>query len=216
AGGHDPRRGGRSHGRRRKRRGRRGRMSEIFGWLHKDNREILDALIKRYQIRTVAEIGSFLGQSAVWFAERVDRVYCIDPWLENATQESENNLMWTLDALKLPRDFFSLFCTNVEAAGVKDKVTPIRGLSKDVAGQLPECDLVYIDGDHTYLGCKRDIEMYRDKARVVLCGDDYQTRLERDGSPCFGVIEAVNEMLPEAQHQGGFWWWTKAPEEKQV
>ena len=28
-------------------------------------------------------------------------------------------------------------------------------------------------------------------------GDDYQARLERNGSPCFGVIEAVDEMLPE-------------------
>ena len=158
------------------------------------------------------EIGSFLGLSAVWFAQRVEQVYCIDTWFEGATYASENNLVGTLRRWDLPRDFFHLFRDNVMRCGVWHKITPVKGHSRYVSGEVPVCDLVYIDGDHSYEGCKSDITWYRDKARVCICGDDYTERIETDGTgkhKAFGVIEAVNEMLPDAQHVGPFWWWVR-------
>ena len=184
----------------------------IAGWFARENRIELGRLICRHQIKTVVEIGSFLGLSAVWFAQRVEHVYCVDTWVETATYESENNLVGTLRRWDLPRDFFPLFRDNVMRSGVWHKITPIRGHSHYVHAEVPEVDLVYIDGDHSYEGCKRDIELYRDKARVCLCGDDYAERIESDGTgktKAFGVIEAVNDLLPDAQHVGPFWWWNR-------
>lgn len=183
----------------------------VPGWFAPENRIHLHDLIAELDINTVAEIGSFLGLSAIWFAMHapIEHVYCIDTWFEGATYESENNLVGTLRRWELPRYFFPLFRDNVMRSGVWDKVTPIKGHSRFVANEVPTVDLVYIDGDHNYEGCKRDIELYRDKARVILCGDDYSERKDLDGSRCFGVILAVNELLPDAQHAGPFWWWVR-------
>jgi hypothetical protein len=180
----------------------------IPGWFAQANRLTLTRLICEHEIKSVVEVGSFLGLSAVWFAqfESIQQVHCVDTWLELATYESENNLVGTLRRWDMPRDFFPLFRDNVMRSGVWHKITPIKGHSQDVHGEVPVCDLVYLDGSHKYADVVRDVEIYRDKARVILCGDDYSERKEADGSPCFGVIEAVRDMFPNHQHVGPFWW----------
>ena len=184
----------------------------IPGWFAEQNRKHLHDLILAHRIKTVVEVGSFLGLSAVWFAQRVEHVYCVDTWFEPATFESENNLVGTLRRWDLPRDFFPLFRDNVMRSGVWHKITPIKGHSHYVHGEVPVADLVYLDGDHSYAGCYRDIQIYQDHARVILAGDDYAERIENDGTghnKAFGVIEAVNEFLPGHQHDGPFWWWCR-------
>jgi hypothetical protein len=157
------------------------------------------------------EVGSFLGLSAVWFARRVEQVHCVDTWREGATYESDNNLVGTLRrwGYPCPFDFFPIFRENIMRSGVWHKITPIHGGSQHVIGQVPHADLVYLDAGHRYEEVKSDILLYKERARVILCGDDYVKREDIDGSPCFGVIEAVNELLPDAQHVGPFWWWVR-------
>ena len=188
-------------------------MSEIPipGWFAQENRAKLAELIVAHNIKTVVEVGSFLGLSAVWFAQRVEHVYCVDTWFEGATYESENNLLGTLRRWDLPRDFFPLYRDNVLRSGLWHKITPVKGHARYVGGEVPVCDLAYIDGDHSYIGCKSDIEVYHDKARKVLCGDDYTVGCESafPFTPAFGVIEAVSELLPSAQHIESFWWWER-------
>ena len=181
------------------------------GWFDTANQATLYDLIREYKIKTVAEVGTFLGRSALWFATDplVEHVWCIDTWFEGANYESENNLVGTLRRWDLPRDFFHIFRDNVMRSGVWHKITPVRGNSHYVAGEVPVCDLVYLDGSHRWEDVKQDIRIYRDKARVCLCGDDYVERKDIDGSECFGVIQAVNELLPDAQHVGPFWYWRR-------
>jgi hypothetical protein len=182
----------------------------IPGWFAEHNRVKLHELIRKHDIKTVVEVGSFLGLSAVWFAQRVEHVYCVDQWFEGATHESENNLVGTLRRWDLPRDFFSIFRDNVMRSGLWHKITPIKGHSRFVHGEVPVADLVYLDADHSYEGLSFDIGIYAAKARKVLCGDDYTPRFEEDGvTPAFGVIEAVAKLLPDAQHVGPFWWWER-------
>ncbi len=172
----------------------------IAGWFAPENRITLDALIKECSIGSVTEIGSFMGLSAVWFARRVNSVTCVDSWFEPANAESQNNLLITMRRWGIPRDFFHMFAENVMRSGQWHKILPLRGTSTQMVEQVPVSDLVYIDGDHSYEGCKRDIEIYRDKARVLICGDDYA---DREG---FGVIQAVSEAFPDHKHFGPFWW----------
>jgi len=179
-------------------------MSEILripGWFPEGHRSALERIIEEYHVKSVVEIGSFLGLSAVWFAQRVEEVYCIDEWFEHSTQESNNNLVGTLRRWNLPCDFFSLFRDNVMHSGVWHKIVPVRGNSRRVVERVPVVDLVYVDGDHSYEGCTSDIVNYRTKARGVICGDDYNPNV-----PEFGVIHAVDELLPQRQVSGTFWW----------
>lgn len=177
----------------------------IAGWFPCENRDTLERLIVEQNIRSVAEVGTFFGLSAVWFAlhEQIEMVQCVDLWFEPANYPTNNNLVGTLHRWELPKDFFSVFRENVMRTGVWHKILPIRGNSRYVHGEVSDADLVYIDADHSYEGCKLDIQNYFGKARKVICGDDY---VEREG---FGVIEAVTELLPGHQHSGAFWWVVK-------
>src|ERR1035441_367430 len=134
-------------------------MAEIFGWFDEHNREQLEKLIAQFQIRTVLEIGSLFGLSAAWFAKRVEHVTCIDRWLEDAPEMSNNNQVDTLRQLGIPSDFYHVFLENMEREVVIDKITTIRGRSNHpvIRNRAPVADLVYIDADHSYAGCLSEI-----------------------------------------------------------
>lgn len=178
-------------------------LGDVTGWFPVENREELERLIHEHNVRTVVEVGTFLGLSAIWFAARVERVVCVDRWYEPANAPNGNNLVSTLEAAKLPKDFFDVFRNNVLRAGVQDKIFPIRGDSNAVHELVEEADLVYIDADHSFEGCSSDIRLYAPKARKVVCGDDY---LVWDS---FRVIEAVKSIYPEHKSRGRFWWVVK-------
>lgn len=166
----------------------------MFGWFDDANRNKLDELIKEFDIKSVVEIGSFLGLSAVWFSERVEKVTCIDKFEEVETQETSNNMVGTLKQLGLPTNFYDIFLENIKD---HKNIDVIKSWSKEGAPLSPEVDLIYIDGDHTYEGCKSDIELYLPKAKKIICGDDYTDRFP-------GVIKAADEI--GAEHSGPFWW----------
>jgi predicted O-methyltransferase YrrM len=69
-----------------------------------------------------------------------------------------------------------------------DRLIPIEGNSHRVADQVPEVDIVFIDADHSYRGCKGDIVAYSPKVKLggTLSGHDIDYP---------GVNRAVNEMI---------------------
>ena len=178
-------------------------IDTIPGWFGTANRSNLERLIRDYQIQEVIEIGSFLGQSTIWFAQRVPVVYAVDRWFEFAQVAETNNLVSMIDRWRLPHDFFQIFQENVFRAGLWDRIVPIRGDSRDVSSQVPPGDpghrLVYIDGSHTYQGCRSDCELYGPMGKVI-SGDDYA-----DGRG-FKVVEAVRDCFPGHHSEDAFWW----------
>ncbi len=178
-------------------------IDELPGWFAPENRLMLDQLIRNHECTSGIEIGCFLGLSTVWFCYHLHRLQCIDTWYEDAIEPNQNNLVQTLRRMGTPKDFYHVWCDNIFEAQVGRKITAIRGRSDEIHPLVVDADLVYIDGDHSYAGCKRDIELYLPKARKVICGDDYVKR------PEFGVIEAVKEMLPGHQRYGPFWYFVK-------
>jgi hypothetical protein len=81
---------------------------------------------------------------------------------------------------------------NSKTAFAAERRTILRGRSVRAAKQTPhEYDLVFLDADHSYAGCKADIEAWATKVKPGgwLGGHDY----ENAGFPKFGVTEAVNE-----------------------
>ena len=172
----------------------------VGGWFPLENREELERLIRKHEVKTVIEIGCMVGLSTAWFAQRVKRVTCVDRWYEPATVADNNNLVNVLRDCGLPRNFRSIFESNMKRVGVWDRLNIVQGDSSAVADQVEEADLVYVDADHSYAGCSSDIRLYYPKARKVICGDDYDVRED------FAVIEAVRDLLPEHQSRKPFWW----------
>lgn len=70
----------------------------------------------------------------------------------------------------------------------------IRSRSVEAAARTPALyDFVFLDADHSYAGCKADIEAWASKVKPggLLCGHDY----ENEAFPKFGVKRAVDEYI---------------------
>ncbi|MBP7654304.1 radical SAM protein [Candidatus Dependentiae bacterium] len=99
------------------------------------------------------EIGSYLGASSCFIADGIKnksgKLYCIDTWENNSMSEGEKKT-------------FAEFINNT--VKFKNHIEILRGWSHDVINDFKKLDekidLLFIDGDHSYKGCKRDWELY--------------------------------------------------------
>lgn len=69
-----------------------------------------------------------------------------------------------------------------------DRLIPIKGNSSEVVDFCPNVDLIFIDADHSYEGCKLDILAYKSKLNPggTFSGHDYDF---------VGVNKAVKELV---------------------
>lgn len=154
-------------------------MNEIIGWFPQTNKDTLDMLIKKHDVKTVLEIGTFVGLSAVWFAKRVEHVLTVDPfdaitrinYLRNEYKEVAMKQEETF--VENTKGFKNIECLKLTSEEAKKQIG--RGF-----------DLVYIDGSHLYEDVANDIAMWYPNAIKILCGDDYTESWN-------GVRRAVDE-----------------------
>jgi len=72
----------------------------------------------------------------------------------------------------------------------------VRGFSPAVAADVPNVDMVFLDGDHEYESVKADILAWNPKARKMLCGHDYGVPPGMEVLRDFpGVKQAVDEVF---------------------
>lgn len=175
------------------------------------------ALIQHFNelgFKVGAEIGTCYGE----FAEKMYKaipgltLFAVDSWDNVETERRERvhnrNVEW--------------FCRNRLAnwRPIVMKMDSVEASKYIADGSL---DFVYIDGDHTYEGCKRDIEAWAPKVRKggIVSGDDYYEFKSGRG----GVIPAVNEWVekngvalnvtdwdndnPERDERQPAWWYAK-------
>lgn len=146
---------------------------------------------------TVVEIGSYLGASACILAdsisERHGRLMCVDTWTNLAMSEGS-------------RDTFAEFTRNTSC--FKNTITPVRCDSVEAAARIAEpIDLLFIDGDHSFEGCSRDLRAWLPRLRsggiVALHDFDWAD----------GVRESVRDYLFPLQDGPGYWegniYWTR-------
>ena len=128
---------------------------------------------------------------------KLETLYSVDPWIHfpseeyvdiaNISQEEQNGLY--LQTIKLLMRF-------------KTRSVCMRLTSEDAANvfQKDFFDFVYIDANHSYEGCKRDINLWWSKLRSggVFAGHDYvpDGLYDIGNKPTeFGVMAAVNEFI---------------------
>ena len=128
----------------------------------------------------IVEIGSFKGKSTCFIAEGIGdkkmQFFCIDPWKDGLMPEKGEGIFNEfLQSTKKYRNRFSI----------------LRGFSHEVIKEWPvhrKIDFLWVDGDHSYEGVKRDILDWIPmvKKSSPVCFHDY-----RDAP---GVRKAVNEL----------------------
>lgn len=140
----------------------------------------------------IVEIGSYRGKSTAFLATAAREgvaIYAVDPW---ETRPIGEWCRWC-PSYKQPRIAEFLFA--LEQAGVRERVTPLMGLSTKIAESYdgPEIGLLFIDGDHSAEACEADFRAWRPhmgKGSLVLF-DDYGVT----ANP--GVAEAVDKLENE-------------------
>jgi predicted O-methyltransferase YrrM len=121
--------------------------------------------------RTIVEIGSYRGKSAVLLAKGSadvgGRLLCIDPHL-NATG---------LEKTKFSKDDNDRFHAAINAHGVADRITKWVMTSQEARPKYDgtPIDLLWIDGDHSYPGVKFDLSAWKDLVKVggIIAAHDY-------------------------------------------
>lgn len=145
-----------------------------------------------------AEIGVFEGT----FSKQIDSViqpktlHMIDlfrGWCDSGDEDGNH---------VVHRDMTQMYYDLLKYAYGKPNLRILKGDSADILATLPDnsLDMIYIDGDHSYAGCKRDLAMAYQKVRAGgwIMGHDYEMNMLKARKRYeFGVRQAVDEFCKE-------------------
>jgi hypothetical protein len=141
-------------------------------------KNVLKELIENNNFQTMVEVGVDTGKTTFYLLDNISnlKIYAIDTDIKK-------------------------FYNKDIAKKYNDRLIPIQGYSYEVADQIPDntIDIVFIDGDHSYEGVKKDIHAYRPKLKStgLLTGHDIDYP---------GVNKAVNELIKKFDIGSNFVW----------
>lgn len=132
------------------------------------------------QQMTLIEIGSFAGDSTEIFCKWFKHVVAIDPWVSGIGDITDKVDM---------EEVYQVFQKKIAAF---PNVRIIRDYSYNALKFFDNklCDIVYIDGGHTYPEVYKDVFDWSHKIKIggFIAGHDYWKKFP-------GVVKAVNELV---------------------
>lgn len=157
--------------------------------------EWLNMMIKKYNFRIGAEIGTGRGKTGMELLSNNENLHLVqvvyypkDYTLSDASPKAER--MWKRRVLQ--RYF--------------NRITVLRGKSHDVHSYVTNnsLDFIFIDADHLYENCLEDILDWTPKVKKggLISGHDY------DSNSYPGVVRAVNECFKNYNLEDDRVWFT--------
>ena len=157
----------------------------------KNKRRVWKPFMEKYNCQRIAEIGVFEGYNFNLMIEHNPEVAVgVDMWIDDGVA-SRNDCGRTQEKLNEMHD------SVIEATKNKSFVKILRMYSDVAAKLFPDeyFDLIYVDADHSYEGCKKDLEAWWTKVKKggFFTGDDYTNKRAKYTGVVFGVVQAVDE-----------------------
>ncbi len=154
-------------------------------------RRVWKPFMEKYNCQKIAELGVFEGFNFNLMIEHNPEVAVgVDMWINDGVV-ARNDCGYPQERLN------SMHQCVLDMTKDKPFVNIMRMYTHDAVKFFPDeyFDLIYIDADHTYEGCKADIEAWYPKLRKggFFTGDDYTRYRAKYTGVIFGVVEAVNE-----------------------
>lgn len=167
-------------------------IHDIFTHLTIDEKKTLINLSKRCKGTIYVEIGSYLGASSCCIAEGIRKkkkkgiLFCIDTWDNDAMTEGK-------------RDTYNDFFKNTKK--YSDIIIPIRGNSVGIGLSFDKTvDFIFFDGDHTYDGVKKDVDIWLPKlnprAIIVMHDVGWAEGVQRIVKDTISKIALTEDRLP--------------------
>lgn len=159
----------------------------------KRQRRVWRPFMKKYNIQNICEVGVSLSANFKRLLYGGPKVLVgIDCWKEDGII-SHNDSQYTQEKLDEYFEYAKHFMHKFPSVRI------YRQYSHDAVENFPDeyFDLIYIDGDHSYNGCKQDIEDWWPKVKKggLFLGDDYSHQHARVTGMKFEVIRAVDEFV---------------------
>lgn len=164
----------------------------------KNRKEIVHFLNEFYPEGVGCEVGVLKGEFSKHLLSNWNckKLYLVDCWEDHPGDYDEifhNHDVNYIQMLNNLSDY-------------QDRIEICKGYSDQVVKQFPESnfDFIYIDANHSYEGCKSDLELYWKtlKKGGIIMGDDYHLQnieeMSFNGNKMtFGVKQAVLEFTRE-------------------
>ncbi len=128
---------------------------------------------------TVTEIGVDEGKNTLNILQNlnVKKIYLIDPYSDYEDYGAKTNYInkAKTDAIKRLKKY-------------KDKIVWIYDFSDKAINKIPECDFIYVDGNHHYDFIKEDLKLYFPKVKRggIFAGHDIEQK---------GVFRAISRFI---------------------
>lgn len=157
---------------------------DLQGW--NSDGPIFQDVILRTKPKVIVEVGSWKGASAVHMAMLTKTlgfdtvIYAVDIWNPTAIGVGLGEYPKT----HIPPRFdepgmYEQFLFNVKASGCDDRIIPVRGLTRCIAGLLQHwgvsAQALYVDASHDEESVYGDLVAFWPivSAGGIMCGDDY-------------------------------------------
>jgi len=163
----------------------------------------LAKIVRKHNLMFGAELGVKSGRTCIYLLEQFPRLrmIAVDCWQPQPDNPGPQNYTDGWDHIANEQQF------RRQAARFKDRLIIFKGFTHQIAGKIQDSslDFVFIDADHGYEACKRDILMWRSKIKPggFLTGHD--THFE-------GVHRALMELYPSYKDTGvDHVWYVRLP-----
>jgi predicted O-methyltransferase YrrM len=172
------------------------------GWY--SNAQQIQGIFANHSIKTVIEVGSWLGNSTLHIASLLPRdgkIYAVDHW-KGSVEHQPGEAGW-YHALPY---LYQQFLSNVIHAQMTDKVVPLRMESLEAARFLEnrflDVDLIYLDAGHDTASVYQDLKAWYPYVRGhgILTGDDWLWSTVRAA-----VEQFASENQMSIYAEGNFW-----------
>lgn len=146
---------------------------------------------------TIAEVGSFAGESTALFLLKGKKIICIDPWSDYVEEHSPGQYYHMIGMGAIEQQFRSRLLGHIQSG----RVIQCKMSSVKASEQYNRIfDVVYLDGNHSLESVLEDIRAWKPKVKYggILAGHDY------DRMP---VREGVNRLLgsPDQTFEDNTW-----------